>query len=527
MRPGDSFFIRACLAQDRETTMRRRDFLRTSAIAGGAAAAGGMLWSSRASAAFGDVPAEYASAMLPESARAQSILEVFMYGGVSPWETFYATEDFGKSDKRFLYAFYERTVEACAGCGYELGADELLTPFAKDSAGKQIFLGPFLQPLLARPDIIERMRVVVNRHDLEPHEAAIPLAICGRTLGSPSMASLGAHVQRYFVDRDATSRGAPYSYGFATAGGFIPTDNVLSLVATGLHPGSARPLLIKVDNVSRLNELLDRLQVGSASERAKYDTLMRAYFAGYESRLRFGADGPTLRAGRYHEMLQASRSLESAGSVKDVLDPSLFIKQAGSSCGESNEINVPAMSLKIAAHLLTHPDTPAKHCCVIDTGLSEADGGGGYDTHEEMTFTQARNLKNLLVNLIAHVKQPGESAAGKIDLDKTMIVLNQEFGRTPGAQDGGFGRNHWPYGYVQVYIGGPITKAQQGIYGSIEESGRAKTFTTPTENRIAALLAMGIFPFDSASFSNSDVQGQTNDGAAIADATRRILGYQL
>lgn len=508
--------------------MRRRDFLRSSAALGTAAAAGGMVWSKGARAAvFGEAPADYQSVMLPESARAQSILEVFMYGGVSPWETFLASEDYGKDDESFLYAFYDRTLQACSGCGYETTEGQLLTPFAEDSSGKQVFLGPFLKPLLDRPDVVERMRVVVNRHELEPHEAAIPLAICGRTLGSPSMASLGAHVQRYFVERETTARGAPYAYGFATAGGFIPTDNVLSLVATGLHPGSARPLLIKVDNVSRLNELLDRTGVGSATERERYDALMRAYFAGYEAKLHFGGEGAALRASRFHELLQASRSVENASSVKGVLAPELFVKLPGQSCDEENEINVPAMSLKIAAHLLTHPQTPAKHCCVIDTGLKEADGGGGYDTHEEMTFTQARNLKNLLTNLLERVNKPGEADPSKIDLDKTMIVLNQEFGRTPGAQDGGFGRNHWPYGYAQIYIGGPITSKQRGVYGSIQESGRADIYTTPTENRIAALLAMGIFPFDSASYSNSDVQGQTNDGQAIADATRRILGYEV
>ena len=32
--------------------------------------------------------------------------------------------------------------------------------------------------------------------------------------------------------------------------------NVLSLVAQGIHPGSARPLLVKVDNASRLKKLL-------------------------------------------------------------------------------------------------------------------------------------------------------------------------------------------------------------------------------------------------------------------------------
>jgi hypothetical protein len=506
--------------------MRRRDFLRSSAIAGTAAAAG-LSFTRGAAAAFGETPTDYQSVMLPEAKRAQSILEVFMYGGVSPWETFLATEEYGKNDKRFLYAFYDRTLEACEGCGYDASESQLLTPFAEDSAGKQVFLGPFLKPLLARPDVVERMRVVVNRHELEPHEAAIPLAMCGKTLGSPSLASLGTHVQRYFVDRETTARGAPYAYGFATAGGFIPTDNVLSMVATGLHPGSARPLLIKVDNVSRLNELLDRTSIGGTSERAKYDALMRAYFTTYEAKLRYGAESAALRATRFRELLQASRSIENAESVKGVLDPDLFIKMPGKSCEDENDINVPAMSLKIATHLLTHPDTPAKHCCVIDTGLHEADGGGGYDTHEEMTFTQARNLKNLLTNLLDRVNKPGEADPNKIDLNKTMIVLNQEFGRTPAAQDGGFGRNHWPYGYAQIYIGGPITKAQQGVYGSIEETGHASVYATPTENRIAALLAMGIYPFDSVAFSNSDVQKQSNDGLAIADATRRILGYDV
>ncbi len=109
-----------------------------------------------------------------------------------------------------------------------------------------------------------------------------------------------------------------------------------------------------------------------------------------------------------------------------------------------------------------------------------------------------------------------------------MIILNMEFGRAPGLQKtNATGRNHWPYGYTQVYIGGPITKAQRGIYGTIPESGQASTFTTPTENRIAALLAMGIYPFGQLSFSGSDVQNQTLEGPAIQSVTKRVLGYDL
>ena len=472
------------------------------------------------------MPSEYTSVMLPANVQAKSILEVFMYGGVSPWETFYASDTKGKASNTWLYTFYDRTVEALSKCGYDATAP-VLTPFAKDSEGAPVFLGGFLKPILDRADVLSRMRVVINRHALEPHEAAIPLAISGRTLGSPSMASLGAHVQRYFVDHDDGTHAAPFSYGFATAGGYIPTDNVLSLVATGLHPGSARPLLIKVDNVTRLSALLDRAKLGELTERAKYDALMDVYFEQYQNSLVFGAEGDALRSTRFRELNQAARSVAASDSVKGVLDPSLFVKLPGAACGDTNQINVPAMSLRLATHLLTHPTSPAKHCCVIDTGLKEADGGGGYDTHHEMSFTQSRNLNNMLSNLLANVNKPGENDPAKIDLDKTMIVLNQEFGRAPGSQNGGLGRNHWPYGYAQVYIGGPITKDQSGVYGAIPESGQASVYTTPTENRVAALLAMGIYPFDSAGFSNSDIQGQTDNGKAIADVSKRILGYAV
>lgn len=502
--------------------------MRTAAVGGALAATGASFLRPRRAKAFGTTPHELQNVMLPVERRAQSILEVFMYGGVSPWETFYCNETYGKAKSEWLYTFYDRTVEAMAKCGYA-PKDNLLTPFANDSEGKQVFLGPFLQPLLDRPDVLARMRIVVNRHTLEPHEAAIPLALTGKTLGSPALASLGAHVQQYFVDNPTSASTAPVSYAFATAGGFIPTDNVLSTVATGLHSGAARPLLIKVDNVSRLNALLDRQGAGSLDERAKYDALMAAYFDRYAAGLKFANKGDTLRASRFNELRSAFNSVVGAPSVQGVLDPALFERLPGAACEEQNEINVPAMSLKIATHLLTHPTTPARHCCVVDTGLKEADGGGGYDTHREMTFTQSRNLNNLLTNLLAKINKPGENDPAKIDLNKTMVILNQEFGRAPYSQNGGFGRNHWPYGYMQVYFGGPITESERGVFGSIEESGQATTFSTPTENRIAALLAMGIWPFDptGTGYSNSEVQGQGQDAPAIKDVTKRILGIAV
>jgi hypothetical protein len=502
--------------------MKRRDVMRV--LGGGAvlAAASGV-WPRRLAAApFGEVPDQRAGVMLPAAQRVSRILECFLYGGLTTWESFYCVPEFGEATNTWAYAHYDQMVDAAVDCGYDTG--ELFTPFADDSEGRTVFLGPILKPLISRPDVLDRMRIVVNRHLLEPHEAAIPLTISGKSLGSPSLAALGTHVSRYFVDRDDGTHAAPFAYGFATAGGFIPNDNVRSLVAPGLHPGSARPLLIKVDNVTRLDSLLSRAAVGGLDERARFDALVGMYFEQYNRRLRFAGQAEVARALRFQELAQAARSVESAEAIAGVLDSTLFEPVAGTACGEQNEINVPAMSLNIATHLLTHPTAPARHCCVVDTGLAEADGGGGYDTHEEAPHTQSRNFNNFVSRLLPHINLPGEADPAKLDLDDTLIIFNMEFGRAPGAQNGGEGRNHWPYGYVQVYFGGP---AQRGIFGAIGESGHASVFTTPSENRIAALLAMGIWPFDALSFNVSDVPGAADEGAAVLSAMRRVLGVEL
>jgi hypothetical protein len=524
--------------------MKRRDFLRVS-TAGGAAALGASIWTRRAGAApFGETPDEHQSSMLPEAARAESILECFLYGGLIPWETFYCIPEFGASDETWAYTNYAFMMKAAEGClseGQTLG--EPFTYFAKDGNGRDIFFGPYMQPLLARPDILARMRVVINRHSLAPHEAAIPLVASGRSLGNPSLAGLATHVSRYFVERDAAgAHPPPFAYGFATGSNFIPNDGVLSLVAQGLHPGSARPLLVKVDNAARLNTLLARTTVGSMSERQQYDALLSLYFEQYQKRLALGSGSEAVRAAKFQELLQASKTVAKTDQIQTVFPPELFEPIAGSSCYQVNgsvdapvfaqnpvsaAANIPAMSLRLATHLLTHPDFPARHCTVVDTGLVAADGGGGYDTHQNGPWRQASNFNNFLNQLLPRINKPGEGDPNKIDLDKTMVILNSEFGRAPGRQGSGQGRNHWPQGFPQIYIGGPIREEQAGIYGSIEQSGIANTFTTPAENRIAALLALGIWPFDAVAYSGSDAQGQTQEGPAARSIIKRILGHEV
>ncbi len=503
--------------------MNRRKFLTLSAATAGVMVVGPYFRGRSYAAAFGEFPSG-SSAQLPENRRARRVLEVFLYGGLSCWESLYLVEEFGRpNDPSYpneqFYA-YGDVVTRAQTCG--LPDATVGQFFAQDADGQDVKLGPFAHRLWNRPDVSGRMRLLVQKHALEPHEAAVPQALTGRPVGQPAAAGLGTHVQRYFVDRADASRQAPFSYVFATGG--ISGDNVSAAASAGVHPGVARPLLVKVDNADRLVELLARPTVGA--DRAGYDGLMDAYVEQYQRRLRTpGAVEPT-RAARVTDLAQAHRTVGNVDAIRGVLSDDLFDPRAGSACGQSRSFDVPGVSLAAARHLLTHPTEPASYVCVSDIGLYEASGGGGYDTHDDNSRDQAMNFDNMLRNLLGIINAPGETDPTKLDLDDTLIILNTEFGRTSFRQ-GQTGRNHHPYGYVTALIGGPITTAEKGIYGNIKNSSVAQLYATPAENRIAALLALGIWPFSPEAFAVSDVLGAATEEEAATMAIAHGLGVAL
>jgi hypothetical protein len=331
-------------------------------------------------------------------------------------------------------------------------------------------------------------------------------------------------VQRFFLEHPTTTRKSPYSWMFST--NTVPGDNVLAGLNTGMHPGAARPLRIKVDAAERFVDLLARPAAGTAAQRGSYDRLLSVYVEQYRRRLRHAGEEPALRSPRFAELHQASLAVTDAEAIASVVDPRLLDQRPGTMCGDDNVIDIPGMSFDLAAHLLTHASEPARYVCVVDTGLISASGGGGYDTHTENSHDTARNFKNMLTHLLRVVNEPGEADPRKIDLDDTLIILNTEFGRTPWSQEGGNGRNHHPWGYVTALIGGPVQAGQKGIVGAIGPDGGAEGGIPPSENRVAALLALGIFPFSPEAFGTSDVDGAGDEGSAVEIATQRTLGVR-
>lgn len=501
--------------------MRRRTFLSFTAAAAGALIVGPYFRGRGHAASFGELPDGFTG--LPEERRAKRVLEVFLYGGLSCWETLYLVEAFGRPDDPMYpnqqFYTYTDVRSRAQTCGLPAGTENGVF-FGQDADGQDVQLGPFAWRLWDRTDITSRMRIVVQKHLLEPHEAAVPQALTGRPVGQPAAAGLGAHVQRYYVDRNP-DRQAPWSYVFATGG--ISGDNVSAAASAGVHPGAARPLMVKIDNATRLVELLGRPGVGA--NRASYDQLMNVYIEQYQRRLRWDG-GEQVRSARTADLAQAHRTVENVDAIRGVMDESLFERRSGTSCGVDDTFDIPGVSLEAARHLLTHPTDPASYVCVSDTGLKEAVGGGGYDTHEDNSADQAMNFDNMLKHLLGIINAPGETDPTKLSLDDTLIILNTEFGRTAYKQ-GGSGRNHHPYGYVTAFIGGPITGAEQGVYGNIRASSVAGTHCKPAENRIAALLALGIWPFSPEAYAVSDVVGATSEAHAAELAIAHYLGVTL
>ena len=511
---------------------------RRGALAAAIGAAGLCLPSvGRANAVWGGIPATAGPVWAtPPDLR---VLEVHLYGGLSPWETFYVRPP-GATD-RFRGFDAEMAALPFAACAAAY-TDPAPAPFALDGRGRPVHLGPATRPLW-KPAILDRMRLVVVAHEFQPHEAAIPLMMTGQRLGNPKLAGLGAAIQHHHVSRDLAAGPPPprpYAYvlwpeTFAD----IPTDNLQASTAIGLHPAYARPLMLKVGN--SLPGFLDSLQ--RTGVRGPRDALLRQYVDQYSAALRHPSMLGSMPPGRtrskgFAAFESSSAMVFGAQSLHAMMtapaSPAAMPLPSEPACptaaGGVSLANMPGHGLRIAAHLLAQPGADApRYACVIDQGMQEASGGGAYDTHSGAhASVTSGNLFNVCRTLRDLVD------AGTLDLSRTMVVLTTEFGRTPMRTGGG--RNHWPEGFVQVLIGGPVTRGVSGALLDAQEPGVAASddgradparHFRPADLRAAILTACGIMPFENDAYAVSDISFST-PGSTHGDLMRglkaRVLG---
>jgi hypothetical protein len=466
--------------------------------------------------------------MLPPERRAKNVLEVFLYGGVCPWETFYVVPEYGTPEdpdhpgtQWWTFQDGPDGVPAVHASCHPVTAPPLLSDFRVDSNGALVRLGPFSEPLRSRADIVERLRVHVMSHTLEPHEAAIPLAMSGYRLGAPKLAGVGAAVAHHFQSALGPSA-EPYAYVLFSPGDF-PTDNLRAASAVGLHPGSSRPLSIKVQASTAFIDALARKTIGES--RQDFDALLAHYAQRARGRLIAPGQGAAVRSPILADWDFTLSTLAGTDQLLGILKPELFQGVSGEACGQSGATNHPHMGLRLAAHLLTRPGSQARYVCVVDGGLTPASGGGGYDTHDKHIVDSARNLTNLWTRLCSIINEPGEGDPAKLNLDETLVVINTEFGRTPGPQNGD-GRNHHPYAYTTAMFGGPVGPDEQGIVGAIGPDGFATNALGPAETRAAILTALGVWPFAPECYAVSDVYGAGSELDAALWLREVVLGVK-
>lgn len=464
--------------------------------------------------------------MLPSDKLPDATLELFLIGGLSMWETFYCVPEFGANDGTMWHTFLEGDagVEAtwrqmCNGGDAPL----LYDPWATDTLGAGVRLGPFIDPLRQRPDILNRMRMWVMSHGLGAHELAVPYGLCGHNQASPQMSSTAAHVERFMQDRQDPARVTPWSTVIYPDLPDLVQFNGEAASAIGQHRGSARPLSLRLSQNGIIRDGLDRLNV-----QARKDALDRAvsgYAYGFENRLRRNDVEGRVRAPAMDDWKSSRAMLQRSEGLIEVIGEQAFTGRQGQECNFSSQADNTQMGLDTALHMLRHPAGP-RWVTMIDGGLLPATAGAAYDVHIRHVQDTARNIHHTMGQLVARINEPGEDDPAKLDLDRHMVVITTEFGRTPYAVNDG--TNHWSEGYVCVAFGGPMDADRKGIVGAIKENARADTSITPTDLRAALLVAQGIWPFSSQSFNVADVSsGAVDEVEATQWLREHVLGYPL
>lgn len=452
------------------------------------------------------------------------ILEIYLHLGASQWETLWlpgngspSLTDFGLGSLPLNQMdWLANTADfPCEAPDIPNAYDESAL-FAADSTGGNIYWGAPAKPLYRRADILGRARMVTQYHELAPHEAARPYALSGLTLGNARRAGTGTAIQRRHRVVDPTEL-LPVSYvlhpGVASASG--------AAAAVGIHPGSARPLVIQVRDDNAFYDSLARTGISAES-----DDLLLALRHEFKDRLRFRGAGDPVRSAGHDGYQVAADLLEDAPALQSLFGGNLLVIDSNVAVcpthPDATANHRPATRTMLAAAASLLSSGPARYVCVIDSGLA-----GSYDTHGDGTQSHllhsSANLYNVLHHLAAEINDPVENPSGSIDLNDTMVVINSEFGRTPYI-NANTGRDHWPYGYATLMIGGPISGPTiRGAIDTTDEMTVADHRYSATDIRGAMLLAAGVDPFAEGNFRFGDFSVAITDGIATDAGVRERL----
>ena len=475
------------------------------------------------------------------------ILELFLPGGLSHWETFWVDLTNGNPDWKPGQAGYDAAMAAtqwyCEAAG--LPAEDTIC-FGNCGQSREIGWGPATHPL-RHPALFDRTRMVVLKHSFLPHEVAVPYALTGTRLGSPRHAGSGSVIET--AAQSNLRRAKPYSYVLTPQ--FMGFNRfVHSATATGRLPGASRPLRIKMGDTN-LQDRLDRTHDSDATLIARQesaDALFNSYRGQYRDLLRRRSFEDPLKSSGFSSYDASADALVRADALTELFpDARMEVTENPPYCvghpqqftdfGEDPVDNTTEKALNLARHLLIDGD--ARYVMVYDSGL-EQPGGAPYDTHsgdpvetpEDFVRITTGNLYNALKHLVDQIDLTGGSDPSKINLNDTMVVINSEFSRTvtpEGSGGVGPGRNHEPRGYVGLYIGGPVNS--RSVTGSIDLSTGVADDSVAfnhADYRAGIYLASGIKFMEPTIFGTTDftdrILNPGSEAMTMQNVRRDILG---
>ena len=431
------------------------------------------------------------------------ILEVWLDGGPSHWETFWYPYGIGTDEQLLAHSYNQLPFDQidwtagatpddpCDAAGIPGSSDERAS-LGQSANAHEIFWGPAAKPLWVRDDILQRSRVVTLSHELGPHNAALAYGLSGLRLGNQRRAGMGVAIQRRDLAIRPDSQ-LPASYIVSGVPRVINAATV-----TGNHPAFARPLAISLGSSSFADQLA-RAHVSEASD-GLYDALR----SQYTDRMRWDGAGEVVRSPGFESYRFASEMLRNTAGLESIFRPELMtIDTSAALCPriEGQGFNVlPHLQSEIQLGATLLAEGHARYVCVMDYGFVAS-----HDTHDDdFLLDTSGNLLEVSRRIASAIKGPA-NPDGLIDLDDTLVIINAEFGRDPMI-DGSQSRNHWPYGYTVVMIGGPITAATPPIHGGFSQEGFAlpEFAFSPTDLRGALLLAAGVDPFAPDNFRVDD-----------------------
>lgn len=420
----------------------------------------------------------------------RKVLEIFLRGGASQFGAFW----------------YDATLGGATGTGdatrnaddpgHGVKWNEITSPTPQTStwtaATGSPTLGRTVSPLFETrlngfgqqmPKLSDYMRVLRVRHELLPHEAAIPYATTGTTLGRQKQSGLGAAIWRR---ADEANPGTSAIRSLVFQAGSASGDSLAAnyTASFGNHTAARRPPIITLGDPDFFYAL----------ERANFtatDPVKYYYRTRYDGWMRY-AGTPVRSAGfsAYESSLDTMR-LHAPALYALLLnyEPTLFPLVVPATYTD----NLTRRAIETAVSLLSAGTNDLEHVAVIDGGVED-----DYDTHKTPAGRSAATIQN--GNLWSVLDELATWSETIID-SQIVVLIHSEFGRKEKGQ-GLTGTEHHMRGYVNVVISDLITDPDYvGDIGGTdndeaEYSGGLLPGLSPTDVHAAVAQLAGIDPWD-------------------------------